>query len=57
MVEKSRVNAFKDHFGKKVGQTLTEFAAEIKEAWQADPQGWINLFASVDVKVTDVKTV
>lgn len=56
MVRKSRVNAFKEVFGKKPGQSLIEFAAEIKEAWTSDSAGWTALFASIGIMIEDVKT-
>lgn len=53
LIKKSRINAFKDQFGKKADQTLSDFAAEIKAAWTADPQGWTKLFADIGIEISE----
>lgn len=53
MKKMSRINAFKEFFGKKSDQTLTQFAAEIKEAWNADAAGWTKLFADVGIEISE----
>lgn len=45
--------AFNKFFGKKEGQTMSEFSNEIKAAVAADRDGWVKMFATVGYEIVE----
>ena len=48
----SYITAFNKFFGKKEGQSMSEFSQEIKAAWNTDQKGWTEMFATVGYDTT-----
>ena len=53
MIEKSLVGCFLHYFGKKEGQTMSDFSAEVRAAVDADRQFWLREFSAAGYKVLD----
>lgn len=51
MKKMSFINACRETFQRKPDQSLSEFAAEIKAARDADPQFWVREFAKVGIEI------
>lgn len=51
MEQMTMTQAFNRYFGKKSGQTMSEFSQEIKAAVSADRDGWVKLFATVGIEI------
>ena len=55
MIEKTLTGCFASYFGKKPGQNMADFAAEMRKATDnpKDRAEWCALFASAGYKVLD----
>ena len=57
MKKLSFVNACRETFGQKPGQTLSDFAKEIKAAREADPNFWTREFAKIGIELDAPSTI
>ena len=53
MTKCTMTQAMMKFFGKKDGQTMSEFSNEIKAAVAADRAGWVAMFATVGFEIVD----